>query len=135
MRDFLLDTNHFRPALQPGSGVRDRILKTLRSGSRVGTCIPVLCEFEIGIQQTRNPDASRKALSRLLASLRLWPLDREVARLYGSIFLTLRSRGRVLSQVDMMAAALALRMNLTLVSSDGDFDALPEIRRENWLDS
>lgn len=134
MPGFLLDTNQLSSALEPGSPVRERILKAVRSGSRVGTCVPALCEFEIGLQQTREPNASRKALARLLAILRIWPLDSEAARLYGSIFLDLRSRGRVLSQVDMMLAALAARMNFTLVTSDRDFEALPQIRQENWRD-
>ena len=37
----------------------------------------------------------------------------------------LQQWGRVLSQVDMMLAALARQMNLNLVTSDLDFAALP----------
>lgn len=133
MADFLLDTNHLRPALETGSAVRERILELRRDGHRIGVCVPVLCEFEVGIQQSRDPISFRKSLARLLAKVRLWPLDVETARLYGSIFLTLRSRGKVLSQVDMMLAALAMRMDLTVVTSDRDFEALPEVKRENWL--
>jgi tRNA(fMet)-specific endonuclease VapC len=69
----------------------------------------------------------------LLARVRLWPLEREVAPEYGDVFRELRSHGRVLSQVDMMLAALARRMDLTLVTTDHDFDALPDLRTENWL--
>src|SRR3954469_2761464 len=132
MPDFLLDTNHLGPALESDSAVRKRILELRKAGNRVGVCVPVLCEFEIGLQQVRKPLALRKSLARFLAEVRLWPLDAETAKLYGSIFLDLRSKGRVLSQVDMMVAALAKRMGLTVATSDGDFAALPEIRTENW---
>ena len=62
----------------------------------------------------------------------VWPLQHSTARLYGEIYQDLRRRGRVPSQVDMMLAALAREMKLTLVSSDSDFDALPDLRREDW---
>jgi len=48
-------------------------------------------------------------------------------------FHELRSRGRVLSQVEMMLAALARVMDLTLVTADRDFEALSDLRTENWL--
>jgi len=49
------------------------------------------------------------------------------------LFHALRARGRVLSQVDMVLVALARSMNATLLTSDRDFEALPELRVENWL--
>jgi tRNA(fMet)-specific endonuclease VapC len=48
------------------------------------------------------------------------------------MFLELRRRGQVLSQVDLLLAALARQMNRTLLTSDRDFDAIPGIRTENW---
>ncbi len=37
-----------------------------------------------------------------------------------------------MSQIDMMLASLAEQMNLVLISTDSDFDALPHIPREDW---
>jgi tRNA(fMet)-specific endonuclease VapC len=93
----------------------------------------VLCELEAAFPTGERGEAYRRALQRLLARVRLWPLEREAARHYGEIFQELRRLGRVLSQVDMMVAALARRMDLTVVTSDGDFEALPDLRTENWL--
>jgi predicted nucleic acid-binding protein len=89
--------------------------------------------MEVGIQQTRRPEVLRRALSRLLREVRVWPLDPPLARVFGEIYLTLRGRGRSLSHVDVVLAALARQMNLTLLTTDRDFEALPEIRAENWL--
>ena len=44
----------------------------------------------------------------------------------------LRRRDRVLSQVDIMVAALARQMRLTVLTTDSDFGALPDIRTEDW---
>jgi predicted nucleic acid-binding protein len=39
--------------------------------------------------------------------------------------------GKQLSDVDLLIAALAMRLDATVVSADADFDALP-VKRENW---
>jgi tRNA(fMet)-specific endonuclease VapC len=130
---YLFDTNHLGKAVTTGSVVRKRIAQLRAGGARLGTCVPVLCEIEAGIQQVNEPDAYRLNLESLLRQVRIWPIDRLTARMYGAIYHDLKARGRVLSQVDMMLAALARQMNLTLVTSDQDFAALPDIPTENWL--
>jgi predicted nucleic acid-binding protein len=72
-------------------------------------------------------------LRHLFRHLRLWPIEQGLARAYGGVYLELRRKGRVLSQVDMMLAGLSRIMNLTLLTSDRDFEALPDIHTENWL--
>jgi len=135
MARYLLDTNHLGQAIDTASPVFQRMLEVVPSGDRFGTCIPVLCEIEAGVQQLQRPAAYRRALSRLLEKrVRIWPVDVATARLYGEIYQSLRSRGRKLSQVDIMLAALARQMDLTLLTSDRDFEALPDIPSENWTE-
>ena len=38
-----------------------------------------------------------------------------------------------MSQVDMTLAAMIRQSNWVLLTSDQDFDALPDVRKENWL--
>ena len=132
-RGYLLDTNHLGHAVSIGSLVRDRITRLSESGLRVGTCIPVLCEIEAGIQQVRRPEEYRANLRKLMKHVRIWPVDLETAKHYGIIHSDLKRRGRVLSQVDIMLAALARQSNLKLVTTDSDFKALPDISCENWI--
>ena|SRR6266550_1116481 len=130
---YLLDTNHIGHAVTPGSVVRQKIASLRTQGLHIGTCVPVLCEIEAGIQQVNQPDAYRLNLQRLLRQVRIWPIDLLTARGYGAIHFDLKRRGRVFSQVDMMLAALALQMKVTLVTSDQDFSALPALPLENWI--
>lgn len=132
---YLLDTNHLSRAVTPGSPVRQRITELRKQGVKVGTCVPVLCEIEAGIQQVHRPDEYRQNLQRLLRQIRVWPIDPSTARIYGVIHHDLKRRGRALSQVDMMLAALARQMTVTLATSDQDFAALPDIVTENWISS
>jgi predicted nucleic acid-binding protein len=130
---YLLDTNHISRAVIPRSPVRQRITDLRQRGIKVGTCVPVLCEIEAGIQRVTKPEVYRLNLERLLRQIRVWPIDLSTARIYGVIHHDRKRRGRVLSQVDMMLAALARQMTLTLATSDQDFTALSDIPTENWL--
>jgi tRNA(fMet)-specific endonuclease VapC len=130
---YLLDTNHIGHAVTPGSVVCRRIIELRSRGLKVGTCVPVLCEIEAGIQQVSQPDLYRLNLERLLRQVRIWPIDRSTAEHYGAIHHDLRRRGRILSQVDMMLAALARQMDLMLITSDQDFAALPDVPTQNWM--
>jgi tRNA(fMet)-specific endonuclease VapC len=121
-------------AIRPVSPVRDRMEQAYRAGFRFATCVPVLCELEVGIQQTADPEAYRRRLRHLLGIVRVWPLDRPLARIYGEIYHELRRQGRVLAPVDRILAALARVHNVVLMTADRDFEALPDIRTENWLD-
>ncbi len=45
----------------------------------------------------------------------------------------LRQRGWQLGTVDALIAVIALRYDLTLLTTDGDFNAVPDLKHENWL--
>jgi tRNA(fMet)-specific endonuclease VapC len=132
MPAYLLDTNHVGLAVDSASLVGQRIFEARLAGVRLGTCLPVLCEIEAGMRQVRHKMKYRRDLNQLLLQLRLWPVDLKTARIYGDIYNDLRRRGRVLSQVDIMIAALARQMNFTILTTDGDFTALPDIRTADW---
>lgn len=133
MKGYVLDTNHMGHAVRRSSSVRQRLEEARRTGVVFGTCVPVLCELEAGVQQVHRPEEYRQNLKRLLLQVRVWPLDLETARLYGEIHQRLRRQGRILSTVDKMVAALAHQMRLKVLTTDRDFEALPEIPRENWV--
>lgn len=133
MPAFLLDTNHLGAALSRTSRLRERLWQARHAGHRFGTCVPVLAELEAGIQQTPDPEANRQALTRLLSQVRTWPLDRSTAKAYGTVYQELRRAGVVISQVDMLLAALARTMGLILLTTDSDFRHVAGLRIENWV--
>jgi tRNA(fMet)-specific endonuclease VapC len=132
MSAYLLDTNHLGMAVDPGTVVGQRVFEARLAGLRLGTCLPVLCEIEAGMRLVRHKLKYRRNLNHLLLQMRLWPIDQKTSRIYGEIYLDLRPRGRALSQVDIMVAALAQQMKLTVLTTDRDFAALPAIRTEDW---
>ena len=133
MAEYLLDCNHLSAAIRKVSTVRDRIHRERKAGNRFISCYPILCELEAGSQQTARPEDNRRRLTQLQRHFRLWQLDSDTARFYGEVFIELRDKGRVLSQVDMMLAALARQHKLMILTSDRDFEALSDIRIGNWV--
>src|SRR5580704_12904858 len=132
MSAYLLDTNHVGLAVDQASLVGQRMVEARLAGIRLGTCLPVLCEIEAGLRQVRRKVKYRRDPNHLLLQLRLWPIDLKTARIFGDIYTELRRAGRVLSQVDMMIASLARQMKLTILTTDRDFEALPDIRTDDW---
>ena len=51
-----------------------------------------------------------------------------------AVYIELRRHGRALSQVDMVLAALARQHKLVVLTTDRDFEALTDLRVENWVD-
>lgn len=133
MKGRLLDTNHVGHAVRRGSVVLDRINVEQRIGSRIGTCVPVLCEIESGRLNVAQPEVYRRRLHVLLTKILIWPLTQATADHFGEIDQDLRRRGRTLSQIDIMLAALCRELDLTLVTTDKDFAALPWLKTENWI--
>ena len=132
MSDFLLDTNHLSAALAPVSPVRERLYRANWIGERLVVCVPVLCELQAGIQGLSRPEPCLKQLRRLMGFVRIWPLEPELAELYGAIHHELRRMGRVMSQVGMILASMARQSGATQLTTDRDFDALPDLRIDNW---
>lgn len=132
-RSVLIDTNHLSELMRPVSRIRKRFEDSRRAGVRFGCCNPVLCELESIFRPPGREVAFRKTLGKLLERISRWTLDDTTARLYGEAFRELRDKGRALSQVDIMLVALTRQMDLTLLTSDRDFEAVPDIRTENWL--
>ncbi len=129
---YLLDTNHLSAALAPVSSVRERIYQRQLQGDRFGVCVPILCELQAGIQGLARREPCLQQLRRLMRFVRVWPLEPAIADQYGALFLELRRAGRVLSQIDMLQAALLRADPMILLTTDRDFAALPDIHTEDW---
>jgi tRNA(fMet)-specific endonuclease VapC len=130
---YLLDTNHLSAYLDGRPGLELRIDSAPRAGDRFGICLPVLCEYRAGIRMSRR---FRRNLARLQAALnifRLWPADETTAVTFAEIFRELRAAGKMMSQFDLLIAAIARQQKLTLLTADQDFRPIRGVQIKNWL--
>jgi len=71
----------------------------------------VLGEYAEGFTHPRN-----EGIEELLRFCEVWPIDTEVALVYGEIVRTLRIRGELIGANDLWIAATSIRHKLSLVT-------------------
>jgi tRNA(fMet)-specific endonuclease VapC len=135
MKRFLLDTGIMGDVGDRRRRVPERMREAQQAGGRIGTCMPVVAELFYGVEFNSTRDENLRRLRRALSGFICWPFERDAAEEYGRLAADLRRRGRPMSQIDIMVAAIALALgNCTVVSADGDLQAVPGLVVENWAD-
>lgn len=95
--------------------------------------MPVLTETLFGIGMAPRANQNRLLWVRWQESLTCHLPDSSDAVAAAELQINLRRRGRQLATVDALIAITALRYGLTLLTTDGDFQAVPGLRLENWI--
>ena len=81
----------------------------------------------------------RRATQNLAEWQRLRPFipcfipDETEAELAAELQISLRRRGWQLETVDALIAAIALRNDLILLTTDKDFQGVPSLKTDNWI--
>jgi tRNA(fMet)-specific endonuclease VapC len=130
---YLLDTNHLSAYLGEHPLLKPRVDARLRARDRFGITLPVLCEYRAGIGLGKRLQRNLARLHQAKRILRLWPIDELTAIEYARVSQELRDIGRVIPAFDMLIAASARQLGLTLLTADRDFLAVPRLKVENWL--
>jgi tRNA(fMet)-specific endonuclease VapC len=136
MKRFLLDTGIMGDVVDRRRRVPERVREAQQSGGRIRTCMPVVAELFYGVEFSSTRDENLRRLQRALSGFICWPFERDAAEEYGRLAADLRRRGRAMSQIDVMVAAIALALgNCAVVSADSDLTAVPGLRVENWANA
>jgi tRNA(fMet)-specific endonuclease VapC len=105
----------------------------MQEGHTFAIAVPILTETIFGFSLLSRAAENLAEWSRLRETLPCFIPDEEDAYLAAELQVSLRRRGRQLGTVDALIAATALHHNLLLLTTDKDFDAVPDLQRENWL--
>lgn len=133
MKRFLLDSGAATDFVHRRQKVKDRVKAAGQAGHAVGICTPVLGELLGGIEWSKSRDKNLQKLRAVMPLLTLWPYDKNAAEEYGRIYAQLRRIGRLIQQIDMQIAAIAITLgSCTVVSSDQDFKSVPGLSVEDW---
>lgn len=132
MADYLLDTNHASPLVTLHHPLRHRVLAAISAGDTFAITVPVLTETLFGISIAPRGPQNSTVWAQLEPQFACHVPGAADARQAAELQLLLRRQGRQLATVDALIAVVALRYDLTLLSTDNDFDPVPGLRRENW---
>ena len=93
-----------------------------------------LSELEYGVQKSSNPDRNKIALSEFIVPINILNYDDKAAQQYGVIRTELEKKGQIIGPLDLLIAAHALSVNLTLVTNnEKEFKRINSLKMENWI--
>lgn len=99
----------------------------------MATSIVVACELRFGATKRQSLVLSQR-VDELLKSIDVMPLDTGVDERYAEIRWALEQMGTPIGPNDLLIAAHALSLDLTLVSdNEREFSRVPGLRVTNWL--
>ena len=133
MATYLLDSNHMSPLVTFNHPLREKIIRRLQAGDVFCIPVPVLTETIFGFSILPRAKKNLKEWNKLESSFTYYDVQKVDAERAAELRLMLRRRGWQLETVDALIAAIALRYDLILLTRDKDFNAIPGLRRENWL--
>ncbi len=133
MTDYLLDTNHLSPLVTLRHPLHGKVLQQLQAGNTFAIAVPALTEFLYGISvipRARQNLATWEILKHRFSYYDIKQSDAESA---ARLQVNLRRQGWQLATVDALIAAITLRYDLTLLTTDQDFRAIVGLKQTNWL--
>jgi len=131
---YLLDTNIVSALVRDPQGPVTR--RIARAGEEtICTSIVVACELRFGAAKKASPKLTEQ-LERVLEALPVLALETDADRRYGELRADLERAGMPIGANDMLIAAHALALGLTLVTDNvNEFRRVASLPVRNWLES
>ena len=132
MSRYLLDTNILSNVIRDPKG---RIAERIAETGRGATCTSIIiaAELRFGAVKSGSPRLSIR-VAELLDTLDVVGFEPPADMTYAEFRVGLERRGRPIGGNDLLIAAHALALDLSLVTANKrEFARIPDLRLENWL--
>jgi predicted nucleic acid-binding protein len=127
-----LDTTFLIDWLRGSEGARKKY-EQLRSdadeGRQLSASIITAYELEKGARLSKNPEKDLKVVRDLLSEVMILELDLRAADLSSELYSDLSRRGKLIGEFAILIAASCIATGQTLVTNDGDFDAITRLSK------
>lgn len=128
----MLDTNIVSDLIRSPNGVVREKIEAV-GASAVCISIIVAAEIRFGCAKKGSSRLTKQA-DAILAVLPILPLEASADLIYGDIRHQLESQGQMIGPNDLLIAAHAKQLDLTLVTAnEQEFKRVADLRVENWL--
>jgi tRNA(fMet)-specific endonuclease VapC len=99
----------------------------------IGISTVTIAELHYGVEKSIRVEQNQTALEQFLLPLAVVAFDYAAARAYGRIRTALERSGTPIGALDMLIAAHALSLNVTLVTNNTkEFSCIPALHVEDW---
>lgn len=103
--------------------------------SDIGISSITVAELEYGVCKSQQKEKNRDALMNFLIPLEITEFNQAAAAIYGSLRSDLERKGLVIGAMDLLIAAHALSLDITLVSNNvREFSRIASLSLENWAE-
>ena len=135
MLRFMLDTDTCSYLMKAVSSALDQ---RVEEAGVEDVCISVLTKAELlfGVAVSPRSSRDRESLDQLLAYMQVLDLPEAAADHYADIRADLQRKGKLIGANDLLLAAHARCLGLTLVTNNvREFSRVPGLKVENWVES
>ena len=130
---YLLDTNILSDLIRHPQGTVAARIATAGENT-VGTSIVVAAELRFGAAKSGSSKLADR-IDLILSAMEILPLETPAGRYYANIRQHLTRQGTLIGPNDLLIAAHALSLGLTVVTANArEFSRVPGITVENWLE-
>jgi tRNA(fMet)-specific endonuclease VapC len=132
LSSYLLDTNIISDLIRNPSGAAARHIEQVDT-KNIFTSIIVASELRYGCAKKASPKLTEK-VENLLAIIPVLPLETPADNEYGRIRADLEAAGQTIGMNDLLIAAQAYTLGLTLVTDNlREFSRIHGLKIESWL--
>nr|VFK12983.1 MAG: tRNA(fMet)-specific endonuclease VapC [Candidatus Kentron sp. LPFa]VFK16006.1 MAG: tRNA(fMet)-specific endonuclease VapC [Candidatus Kentron sp. LPFa]VFK29048.1 MAG: tRNA(fMet)-specific endonuclease VapC [Candidatus Kentron sp. LPFa] len=125
---YLLDTNIVIALFASDAAVVGRIGKV----ENIFVPSVVIGELFYGAEKSSKPKRNSERIERFVSDNVILNCNMRIARLYGKVKNNLREKGRPIPENDIWIVATAFWHDLILVSRDGHFEEVKDLKLERW---
>lgn len=130
---YMLDTNICVKLIRRHPAALVKRISQLQVGDIVVSAITV-SELQHGVHKSTRPEQNLAALEQFLLPLVIAEFDYDAAAAYGQVRAHLERIGTPIGSMDLLIAAHALCLNVTLVTNNlKEFARVPNLLVEDWL--
>ncbi len=130
---YLLDTNILSELIKNPAGRVAEKINVLGVENDCCTSIIVACELRYGAAKKQSAKLSFN-VEQVLNSLPILALEASVDEVYAAIRVDLEKRGLIIGQHDLLIAAHAQSLGLTVITAnEREFRRVKNLTVENWL--
>lgn len=133
MSMYILDTDTCIYWLNGKEKIRKKVKQVGTNNLR--TTIITFAELRYGVYSSQKMEENLKKIDNFLKMVKMLPLDRDSADRFGKLKTDLRDKGQMISDFDILIAAITLRYNGILVTNNTEhFKRIGGLNYENWLE-
>ena len=130
---YMLDTNVVSQLIRKHPAVVSRVT----TAPMAALCISAVTEGELLVGLAKRPSATQlhAAVSEFLKRVEVLPWDSGAAESYGTLRASMEAHGKALAPLDMLIGAHAASVGAVLVTNDGAFQQINDLRVEDWTEN